>query len=74
MQEKLVQFGNMCAIACGEKGNARIRELEKHEEDANRLQCLEEKVRMLDLTNQDLKNKLDEAQDFVVINSGPAQG
>ena len=63
----------MCAIACGEKGNARIRELEKHE-DANRLQCLEEKVCMLDLTNQDLKNKLAEAQDFVVINSGPAQG
>ena len=29
---------------------------------------------MLDLTNQDLKNKLAEAQDFVVINSGPAQG
>ena len=44
------------------------------DEDANRLQCLEEKVRMLDLTNQDLKNKLAEAQDFVVINSGPAQG
>ena len=74
VQERLVQFGNMCAIACGEKGNARIRELEKHDEDANRLQCLEEKVRMLDLTNQDLKNKLAEAQDFVVINSGPAQG
>ena len=74
VQEKLVQFGNMCAIACGEKGNARIGELKKHDEDANRLQCLEEKVRMLDLTNQDLKNKLAEAQDFVVINSGPAQG
>ena len=74
VQEKLVQFGNMCAIACGEKGNARMRELEKHDEDANRLQCLEEKVHMLDLTNQDLKNKLAEAQDFVVINSGPAQG
>ena len=74
VQEKLVQFGNMCAIACGEKGNARVRELEKHDEESNRLQCLEEKVRMLDLTNQDLKNKLAEAQDFVVINSGPAQG
>ena len=74
VQEKLVQFGNMCAIACGEKGNARIRELKKHDEDADRLQCLEEKVCMLDLTNQDLKNKLAEAQDFVVINSGPAQG
>ena len=73
VQKKLVQFGNMCAIACGEKGNARIHELKKHK-DANRLQCLEEKVCMLDLTNQDLKNKLAEAQDFVVINSGPAQG
>ena len=31
-------------------------------------------MRMLDLTNQDLKNKLAEAQDFVVINSRPAQG
>ncbi|XP_076472197.1 uncharacterized protein LOC143301638 isoform X3 [Babylonia areolata] len=44
------------------------------DEDANRLRCLEEKVRMLELMNQDLKNKVAEAQDFVVINSGPTQG
>ena len=44
------------------------------DEDANRLQCLEEKVRLLSLMNQDLRTKVAEAQDFVVINSGPAQG
>ena len=44
------------------------------DEDANRLHCLEEKVRILTLMNQDLKNKVVEAQDFVVINSGPTQG
>ena len=69
-----------------EKLVARNNELEENEEilrenwrrvadeDANRLQCLEEKVRMLTLANQDLKHKVAEAQDFVVINSGPAQG
>ena len=69
-----------------EKLMARNNELEENEEilrenwrrvadeDSNRLQCLEEKVRMLTLANQDLKHKVAEAQDFVVINSGPAQG
>lgn len=64
----------------------RISELEENEEilrdnwrrvadeDANRALCLEEKVRMLDVLNRDLKTKLAEMQDFVVINSRPPEG
>ncbi|XP_070212743.1 golgin subfamily B member 1-like isoform X2 [Littorina saxatilis] len=44
------------------------------DEDSNRISSLEQKIHILDGINQDLKSKLSEADDFVVINAGPSQG
>ncbi|XP_025094961.1 ELKS/Rab6-interacting/CAST family member 1-like isoform X3 [Pomacea canaliculata] len=64
----------------------RISELEENEEilrenwrrvadeDSKRAQMLEEKVRIFEVTNRDLREKLREAQDMVVIHTGPAEG